>query len=185
MGVETESDLDLMTDGSGQEQPGGGFGVAASAMASIGQMMTAGQPRDAEERRRTLFQRMHQIPIGAIQVPIAATNGVYQMNDLLMPKAGYMWSVRALTASGYSAGSVIVYKGGVVVGGAYSGGGDPRAPFAAAATQTFGRGEFLLDQGDALVVVCSGITLNANQPGVQINGSADCFERWLLPEYLM
>lgn len=187
MGTDAATDLDITgPDPLDSDQPGqgGGFGVFASV---AGTMARAAQHRftDSNDRRTQLFQRMHQVPIGAIQVPISAGSGVFQMNDLLMPKAGYMWSVRALTASGYSAGSVIVYKGGMVVGGAYTGGGDPRAPFAAAATSTFGRGEFLLDQGDALIVVCTSITLNANQPGVQINGAADCFERWLLPEYLM
>jgi hypothetical protein len=160
---------------------GGGFGVAAAAVAQIGRNATAGM-EDGRERAR-LFERLHQIPIGAIQVPISGGTGVYQMNDLLMPKAGYMWCIRRLTASGYTAGSVIAYKGGVVVGGAYSGGGDP-FPFSAAGAATIGRGELLLDQGDALVIVCSGITLSSGFAGVQINGAADCFERWLLPEYL-
>jgi hypothetical protein len=185
VGTDLAADLDVTGPDPLDAPPDtGGFGVFASVAAT---MAKAAQHRytDSNDRRTQLFQRMHQVPIGAIQVPIAGGAGVFQMNDLLMPKAGYMWSVRALTASGYSAGSVIVYKGGMIVGGAYTGGGDPRSPFAAAATNTFGRGEFLLDQGDALIVVCSGITLNANQPGVQINGAADCFERWLLPEYLM
>jgi hypothetical protein len=124
------------------------------------------------------------VPVGSVVVPVSGGNGVYQMNDLLMPKAGFMWSVRRLTASGYTAGAVTVWKGGMVVGGAYTGWGDPVAPFSQAATLTFGRGELLLDAGDALVVVCTGITLSAGQPGVQINGAADCFDKWLLPDYL-
>ena len=166
---------------------GGGFGVAAGAMALI-----TGRPRQQagdheyigsvppETDRR--FERLHQIPF-VFQIPITAGAGVYQMNDFLMPKAGYMWSVRNLTASGYSAGSVVAYKGGVIVGGAYIGTGQPM-PFAAAGAQTFGRGELLLDQGDALVFTATGITLSTGYAGVQINGSADCFERWMLPRYL-
>jgi hypothetical protein len=162
---------------------GGGFGVAAAAVLEMGRAQAGGRDPDGDARAR-LFQQLHQIPLGAIQVPLVAGAGAYQMNDLLMPKAGYMWSIRRISASGYTAGSVTVYKGGAVVGGTYTGGGDPIAPFAQAGTSTIGRGEGLLDVGDALIVVCTGITLSAGFAGVQINGSADCFERWLLPEYL-
>jgi hypothetical protein len=160
-----------------------GFGIFAGAQAQ----MASRQAERQSDAAMNLFQQLHQIPVGAIQVPISAGTGVYQMNDLLMPKAGYMWSVRRLTASGYSAGSVIAYKGGVVTGtganAAYSGGGEP-FPFSAAGAATIGRGELLLDAGDALIIVCSTITLSPGFPGVQINGAADCFEKWRLPEYL-
>jgi hypothetical protein len=142
--------------------------------------MTASQ----QHRRERLFEQLHQVPIGAIQVPITAGAGAYQMADQLSPKAGYMWSIRRLTASGYTAGTVIAYKNGSVVGGAYTGGGDPMLPFASAGTFTFGRGEVLLDQNDQLILVCTGITLASGYGGVQLNGAADNFERWLLPDYL-
>jgi hypothetical protein len=161
---------------------GGGFGVAASAMLEIGRR-NAGPAADSQARARA-FERLHQVPVGAVQVPLTGGNGAYQMADLLSPKAGFMWGVRRLTASGYSAGTVVVYKNGSVVGGAYTGGGEPMAPFAAAATLTFGRGEFLLDQNDQLIIVCTGITLLAGYGGVQVQGAADCFERWLQPEYM-
>jgi hypothetical protein len=164
---------------------GTGFGVAAGAVATMGQRAAARHAawlKDPDDTQRN-FEILHQIPIGAIQVPITASNGVFQMNDLLMPKAGYMWSIRNLAASGYTAGSVVAYKGGMVVGGAYTGGGHP-FPFSAAGTATIGRAELTLDQGDALIIVCTGITLVAGFAGVQINGTADCFERWYLPHYL-
>jgi hypothetical protein len=86
---------------------GGGFGVAAAAVLQIGRQSAGamGTPGD----RQRMWDQLHQIPLGAIQVPITAGAGVYQMNDLLMPKAGYMWGIRRLVASGYTAGSVIVY----------------------------------------------------------------------------
>ena len=174
-------------------QPGeydGGFGVAAAVMTAIGQQNRSHYPDQDGPGIGRRFDIMHQIPIGAIQVPITAGSGVYQMNDLLMPKAGYMWSIRNLTASGYTAGTVAVYKGGFVSGGAYSGGGQP-FPFSAAGAATIGRGSLLLDQGDALIVVCGtavpggvAITLAPGFTGVQINGAADCFERWYLPRYI-
>jgi hypothetical protein len=162
-----------------------GFGVFAGVAATIGRNIADRYDNAGEggDRSRKHLETLHQVPIGAIQVPITASAGVFQMNDLLMPKAGYMWSVRRLTASGYTAGSVTVFKGGAIVGGAYTGGGDP-FPFSAAGAATIGRAELLLDQGDALIVVCTGITLAAGFAGVQINGAADCFERWYLPHYL-
>jgi hypothetical protein len=166
------------------EDIGGGFGVFAGAMAQIGQRAAdkyGGMTHS--ERIRKHMENLHQVPIGAIQVPITGGIGAFQMNDLLSVRAGYMWSVRRLTASGYTAGSVIAYKGGAVVGGTYTGGGDP-FPFSAAGSATIGRAELLLDQGDALIIVCTGITLSAGFAGVQINGAADCFERWYLPHYL-
>jgi hypothetical protein len=159
----------------------------AGAAATISGRHATGREHyaDGEGGEKSLghLETLHQVPIGAIQVPISGGNGVFQMNDLLSVRAGYMWSVRRLTASGYTAGSVTVFKGGAVVGGAYTGGGDP-FPFSAAGAATIGRAELLLDQGDALIVVCTGITLSAGFAGVQINGAADCFERWYLPHYL-
>jgi len=163
---------------------GGGFGVAASAMLEIGRAQAGGpSARDGDARARA-FERLHQVPVGAVQVPLSGGAGAYQMADLLSPKAGFMWGVRRLTASGYTAGSVIAYKNGAVVGGAYLGGGEPIVAFPAAGVQTLGRGECLLDQNDQIIIVCTGITLSSGYQGVQVNGAADCFERWLLPEYM-
>ena len=162
---------------------GGGFGVAAGAVLAMGRQLAGGRDAEGQARARA-FERLHQVPIGAVQVPLTAGAGAYQMADLLSPKAGFMWGVRRLTASGVTAGTVVAYKNGSVVGGVYTGGGEPVVPFAAAGTETIGRGEVILDQNDQLVIVCTGITLAAGFAGVQINGAADCFERWLLPEYM-
>jgi len=189
VGTDTASDLDLIDAGppgpdDSSGGPGGGFGVFASVAAQMATAATAGRPASAEDRRRRLFERMHQIPLGAIQIQLTAGAGAFQMPDLLAPKAGFMWSVRRLTASNFTAGTVQVYKNGYVLGGAAVG-GELVVPFAGAGTSTFGRGEILLDQNDQLVIVASGITLAAGVASVQIQGAADCFERWLLPEYLM
>ena len=168
---------------------GGGFGVAAGAVLAMGRNWSEGMGEGEGAGRARLFERLHQIPF-VFQIPISSGSGVYQMNDLLMPKAGYMWSVRNFVAQGYSAGSVSAYKGPVIAGGALIGTGQA-FPFSAAGVATIGRGELLLDQGDALVFAAgtavpggTAITLVTGFAGVQINGSADCFERWLLPEYL-
>jgi hypothetical protein len=174
----TETDLNTDSGGIGL---GAGFGVFGSTAA---RMAAAAADHHGQEPAHRLFESLHQVPIGALQVTISGGAGAYQMPDLLSPKAGYMWSVRRITASGYSAGTVTVYKNGAVVGGSAVAGGEPVMPFAAAGTSTAGRGEILLDQNDQLIIVCSGITLSAGFAGVQINGAADFFERWLLPEYL-
>jgi len=153
---------------------GGGFGVAAGAVLAMGraQADAAAQARE----RGHLFESMHQVPIGPIQVPIVATNGAYQMADLLSPKAGFMWCIRRLAVSGFSAGSVTIYKNGSVVGGAYTGGGEPMLGPLAAGVTNIGRSEQLLDQNDQLIIVCTGITLSAGFGGMQVNGAADCFQ---------
>jgi hypothetical protein len=167
------------------EQPAGGFdlGVFASLGASLGKV--AAIMENQQRRRERLFEQLHQVPIGPQLIPIAAsTNGVLQMPDQLAPKAGFMWSVRRLTVSGFTAGTVVAYKNGAVVGGAAVGGGEPMIPFSAAGVFTCGRGEELFDQNDQLIFVATGITLATGYAGVQVNGAADCFERWLLPDYL-
>lgn len=161
--------------------PGFDLGIFAQIGASLGQV--ASMMRDREDRRTALFRQLHQVPIGPQIIPITASAGNLDQVEAFGPKAGYMWSVRRLTTSGYSAGSVAGYKNGTITGGALAG-GEPVAPFPAAGVLTFGRGELLLDQNDILIFAATGVTLNANAPGIQVNGAADNFERWLLPDYL-
>jgi hypothetical protein len=153
---------------------GGGFGVAAAAVLQMGQ-----QDSDpALTPSGKMFLNLHQVPIIAPQIPLTAGAGAIQFADLLSPKAGFMWSLRRLVGTLFTAGTVTVYKNGYVAGGVAVG-GEPLFTFPSAGTYTFGRGEILLDQNDQLVIAATGIT-----GSVQINGSADCFERWLLPSYL-
>jgi len=153
----------------------GGFGVAAAAVLQMGQRQD-GDPSVTPSGK--MFLNLHQVPIVAPQMSLTGGAGSLQLADLLSPKAGFMWSVRRLVGSLFTAGTVTVYKNGAVVGGTAIG-GEPLFTFPSAGTYTFGRGEILLDQNDQLVISATGIT-----GSVQINGSADCFERWLLPAYL-
>lgn len=84
------------------------------------------------------------------------------------PNRGFMWSIRRLTLSGFTVGTCIVYIDGL----------EP-LPFPQAGMYTFGRGEFLLTTGQRIVVSATGIT-----GYVQLNGAADVFETWYLPEYI-
>ncbi len=97
--------------------------------------------------------------------------GVIDYPDTLKAKTGYYWSVRRLTLTGWTVGSVSVRLN------------DPNGELIASypnpAVFTFGRGEMLLHPDDRLVITATGIT-----GFVQVNGAADCFESWYLPEYL-
>lgn len=167
-----------------------GGGLDLSVFAQLGAQLgrVAGLMENREQRRARLMEQLHQVPIAPPDIAISSGSGALASVDPLSPKAGYMWSVRRLTATGFSAGTVLGYKNGLVTGlgtsAAAAVGGEPVAPFASAGVLTFGRGELLLDQNDQLIFTATGITLNSGAAGVQINGAADCFERWLLPEYL-
>ena len=171
----------LPPEAGGSDNGGFDLGVFAAIGASLGKV--AAMMEDRELKRRRLFEGMHQVPIGPQLIPITTGAGNLNLIEMFGPKAGFMWSVRRLTMSGYSAGTVIAYKNGTITGGVLLG-GEPVAPFPAAGVLTFGRGELLLDQQDVLLFAATGITLNAGAPGIQVNGAADNFERWLLPEYL-
>jgi len=94
------------------------------------------------------------------------------------PPAGFYWSIRRLTAYGYTAGTVTVFKDspdGV--------NGEPLVAFPEAAVYTFGKGEMLLNPNTTLVLSWSGITTVSGN-FISIWGAADQFETWLLPWYM-
>ena len=112
-------------------------------------------------------------PFG-VNVPLSAgatIGGWFAQSPNLGPPAGYVWSVRALVAQGYTAGTVTVYIDNP--------NGATFAGYPQAGLYTFGRGERLLRPMSQMVVVASGIT------GVlQLYGDADVFPSWYLPEYI-
>lgn len=109
------------------------------------------------------------------QVPIVATSlggsGTIMQPATLGPPTGWYWGVRRLTAQGFSAGTVTVYD--------TSASGEPLETFAAAGTQTFGKGQILLHPGHYLVFVAAGITGT-----VTMYGAADLFRAPFLSRYL-
>lgn len=144
----------------------------------------ATQLKRKNDRQERLFNSLHQVPLPG-QIAITAGTGVLQLNDIFKAKTGYHWSVRRLSASGFSAGTVTAFLNGQVVGGVMLGNPEPVAPFPQAGVFTFGRGEVLLQGDDNLTFTATGITLQAGFPSVLIQGSADCMESWLLPDYLL
>ncbi|HWM96735.1 MAG TPA: hypothetical protein VNO54_06725 [Streptosporangiaceae bacterium] len=160
------------------EEGAGGFNLAVFGAISASLDRVASMMQDREVRQGRLFDALHQVQIGPQQIPLVAGAGTLVQVENFGPKAGFMWSIRRLTASGFTAGSVTAWKNGTAIAGTIVG-GEPLVPFASAGVNTSGRGDVLLDQNDYLTFSATGIT-----GLVQINGAADNFERWLLPDYL-
>lgn len=140
--------------------------------------------RHKMDRRDLVAQYLFQIPLSAL-VTITAGSGAAGFPDTMGPGAGFYWNIRRLSVQGFTAGSVIVYKNAPVVGGVVVGTPEVFVPFPQAGTATLGRGEGLLNPTDALTISATGITLAAGYAGIQVNGSADNFPAWLLPDYLI
>jgi hypothetical protein len=119
---------------------------------------------------RRASQAFRQVPF-VINVPLVAGAATLNPAPTDGPGVGYFWSVRKLAAVGFTAGSVNVYIDNT--------GGEPVVPFPAAAVNTFGKGEQLINPNSNIAVSATGITGT-----VQIWGRADCFESWLLPWYM-
>lgn len=165
-------------------------GMAAAGVMTIGAALhkRAGEyaDMDGSARLRRLAEEMYQVPIVVPPLPIAAGNGALQIMDPSGPNTGYYWSVRRVQVQGFTAGSVLSYRNPTLVGGTLVGTPEVVAPFPQQGVFTFGRGELLLNPNDWVGWTATGITLSAAYPfGVQIQGTADCFPTWLLPEYLM
>ena len=161
----------------GCAQIGAGFGQAAAESLGL----------DGADRRRRLYEQMHQVPI--IVPPLVPNTGagVVFAQDQMGPTTGHHWSVRRLAAWGWTAGTVTVYRNAVQTGfgAAATLTGEQWFTFPQPGTFTFGRGEMLLEPDDSLLISCSGVTLATGAQGITVQGSADQFQSWLLPDYLM
>lgn len=150
-----------------------GEGPLLDVWAKIGvrlESLTA-ELRAERQQRARMMGVVRQVPLTSPQMALTAGAGMIDIPDLLMARTGQYWSVRRLTLSGWSAGSVTVWKNGPV--------GEVLLPFPVPATATIGRGEMILEPGARLVVTATGITGT-----VQMNGAADMFEDWYLPFYI-
>lgn len=140
------------------------------------------------ERKAKLFAEMYQTPLVVPQIPITTSAGVLVAgNNQGGPVTGQYWSIRRMVTSGYTAGTVTVYRNAAVTGTGASAAatGEILFTFPQAGTYTFGRGEMELTPDDYLVFVATGVTLATGYTGVQISGSADAYAAWLRPEYLV
>lgn len=102
-----------------------------------------------------------------------SNDGANSTNSNLSTDRGLVYSVRRLSATGFTAGTVIAYINAI----------EPIATwvFGAAAdpTRVYAKGAMLLQPGDRITLGGTGITGQAN-----IFGVADAFPTWYLPEYL-
>jgi hypothetical protein len=130
--------------------------------------LSARHDKRAQQQARAA-QVIRQVPF-IINVPLVA--GAATINPSPAgPDVGYYWSIRKLAAVNFTAGTVNTYIDNT--------GGEPIVPFPAAAVNTFGKMEQLLNPGSSIAVVATGITGT-----VQIWGKADQFETWALPWYM-
>lgn len=123
-------------------------------------------------RRVELANHVRSVPFG-VNVPLsggATLTPYFSQSPNLGPAAGYMWSVRALIAQNYTAGTVNVWRD--------SPSGEIISPFPQAGLATFGRGERLLWPMSQMVVTATGIVGT-----LQIYGQADLFPQAFLAQY--
>ena len=130
---------------------------------------------EQNDRAQRLLQAIHQVPLATKQI---ASNGTIDSPQDLGPSGGFWWDVRRVTAAGFSAGTVTVYKNAVVDG-------NQVLAFASAGVINMGKAHLLLGPKDRLVYVTANITLNSGAAGVSIGGDALQIESWALPSYLM
>jgi hypothetical protein len=166
-----------------------GFTLAGCAQlgTQFGQEADEAFSAEGAERRRRMFTRMHQVPIIVPPLVPNTGNGVIFGQDAMGPNTGFHWSIRRLAATGWTAGTVIVYRNAIQTGFGANAAltGEQLFTFPTVGTYTFGRGEMLLEPDDSLLIACSGVTLAAGAGNIAVQGSADQFESWLLPDYLM
>jgi hypothetical protein len=124
--------------------------------------------------RQRALQATRQIPF-VINLPIAGGAGSLNPVPATGPDVGYFWSIRRLSATGFSAGTVIISIDSTA--------GEPIQTFTGATigtyVQTFGKGHQMVHPNSNLAISAAGITGT-----VIVYGSADQFESWLLPFYM-
>jgi hypothetical protein len=154
---------------------GAGLAVDAGLAVSLGRVADMLERQCSRAQRLT--QALHQVPIGPGLITITASAGSFTQDPAFGPNTGYFWSVRRLSCWGFSAGTVQMWLNNTS--------GELLPSFSQAGTNTFGRGEVLLNPNDNLFFTATGITLAPGFAGVQIAGTADNGELWILPDYLL
>lgn len=147
------------------------IGARFSAAAGVGLGQGAGGALDALAPPRRPCNPVRQVPL-SFGIPVSGGAGTFTgLIGYQGPPVGWYWSIRRLTAQGFTAGTVNIYSVSVT--------GEILVPFAQAGTATFGRGEELMHPQSYLVAQASGITGT-----VTLYGRADAFPDWYLSEYL-
>lgn len=158
-------------------QPPGGGGPLLDLWAKIGVRLEtlAAETARANDRRDRLSRAIHQVPVATQAL---AASGTIDVPQLWGPSAGFWWDCHRLTAAGFSAGTVAVYKNAVADG-------NQVMAFQSAGVVTNGKAQVLLGPKDRLIAVGSNITLNAGAAVWSVGGDAMQVEAWALFDYLV
>lgn len=168
------AELQRRVTGGGSIKAAAGIGIEAA----LGRLICALEAD--RQRKRDLVQSLHLVPI--VMPPLIAPGAGpanISVPDAGGPHDGFIWDVRRLSATGFTAGSVTLSVG------------PPGAASAAPNTQNniatwnstgsfFFSGGLLLNQRDHLVFTAAGITGNVLITGMAVEMDAD-----LLGEYLL
>jgi hypothetical protein len=147
--------------------PGLEIDFTAKIAAALGGV--AGALGDEAQWRARKARAITQVPFWG-SITLIAGAGTEDQPDKLQAKTGYVWGIRRLTVSGFTAGSVTVFLNSPL--------GEPIMTYPAAAIATYARSEQVMMPGDRLILVATGITGTVNYWG-----RADCMESWYFPHY--
>lgn len=137
-----------------------GLGVGQGADGALDGIMGGRRPRPV----------LRQVPL-FMPVPLTAGAGTFTgLIGYQGPPIGWYWSIRRLTAQGFTAGTVTVFESSV--------NGEELAVFTAAGPQTYTKGGVLVHPQSYLVIQAAGITGT-----VTVFGAADAFPAWELAVY--
>jgi hypothetical protein len=105
--------------------------------------------------------------------PDGPNDGANTGNSSLQANGGHCWSIRRMTVSGYTAGTVTAYINGLEPVASWTF-GQTTPPF-----YQYPKGALLLQPGDKLTIGAVGVTGTA-----QLFGMSDAFPYWYLRKYL-
>jgi hypothetical protein len=119
------------------------------------------------------WQNIHPV------LPIAALsgNGTLNVKDGWGPKTGYWWDLHRISAWGFTAGTLTVYRNS---GGSGSPSGIQVGVFSSVGEFTWGKGQKMIPPDDWLIFVAASITGT-----VQFEVGATAIQSTWLPNYLI
>lgn len=162
-----------------------GMMAAGVVQIAAGFGQAAARAMNGDDKLLRLANEVFQVPVVFPILPISGGAGSMFLDG---PQAGDYWSIRRLQLTGFTAGSVILYRNAILTNingnGTLIGTPEEIGPFPQAGMFTFGRGEVLLNPNDTMALVATGITVAAGFAGVFAQGAADRVPAYLLPEYL-
>jgi hypothetical protein len=152
--------------------PEGGISleVFAGMSASLGQLVA--EAAWQREYKRNLIQEIHPFSVPAQGITLTAGAGTLDQPNLLGPRTGRAWDVRRMSVTGFTAGTVTVCQ--------TQANADVLAVFSSAGVLLNGKAQLLVNAGDRMIFVASGITgsVTVSIAGIDISAT-------LLGDYLL